>query len=63
MVSHSLFFSHQLLLFLAVLVVKDLEVYEETFVLWSLHNDVVGVEAVDIFLGRDGLDEEDVGEW
>ena len=38
-----------------------MEIYEEVRVLYSLRDDVVGVEAVDIFLGREGLDKDDVG--
>ena len=53
-------FSHQLLVFLAAPVVEDLEVYKEVLVLQSLHDDGVGVEAMDIFSGREGLDKDDV---
>ena len=49
LVSHSQLLSHQLLVFLAALVVEDMEVYKEVLVFQSLHNDVVSVEAVDIF--------------
>ena len=61
LVSHTPFLFHQFLVFRAALVVEDLEVYEEVFVLKSLHDDVVGVEAVDMFLGRKGMDKDDVG--
>ena len=60
-VSHSPFFSRQLIVFLAALVVKGLEVYKEVLILQSLHDDAVGIKAVDIFWGHKGLDEDDVG--
>ena len=60
LVSHLPFFSHQFYVFLAALIVWDLEIHEEIIVLQSSYDDVVGVKVVEICLGHKGLDKDDV---
>ena len=47
--------------FFAALIVCALEIYKKVLVLQSFHDDILGVDAVDIFLGLEGMDDDDVG--
>ena len=60
LVSHTPLLFHQICVLLAALVIEDLEIYKEVLVFQMLYDDVVGVEAGDIFSRREGLDKDDV---